>query len=88
MNEQKPVVKDYLTTEKPVAWMNKEHWFPVTDDPEWDEDNWIPLYTKPTRRLTDDEMEQVFQEMWSKDNGFDVYFFAKAIENKLLEINK
>lgn len=51
--------------------MNKEHWFPVTDDPEWDEENWIPLYTRPTRRLTDDEIQNII-DIWSdRKNEYD-----------------
>lgn len=63
-NEHKPVVKYYLTTEKPVAWLHRLNLFTTTDSPEFNEEYWIPLYTKPTRRLTDNEIQNII-DIWS-----------------------
>ena len=31
---------------EPVAWLHKKDWYTTTDSPEFDEENWQPLYAK------------------------------------------
>ena len=81
---------------EPVAWMcptGLEYKQRATDfmynDALYDKKlNWIPLYTHPAKTLTDEEIEEVFQEIIKQPNFMmlgDTQRFARAILRKAQE---
>ena len=71
---------------EPVAWMNKIATSWVTTTPDEFKDEWIPLYTHPVKELTDEEIDNVSDEV---SNLIDTYAgrreFARAILRKAQE---
>ena len=73
--------------QEPVAWMND---IAFSQDKELlgTQSRVVPLYTRPTRRLSDDEIEKIFDNLPNEAVGQSfIHTFSRAIENKLLEIN-
>jgi hypothetical protein len=76
---------------KPVAWMHKEatSWVSTFIHPETEPDEWMPLYTHPTKTLTDFEIKGVLalDECWiGEDSSMpNMIAFARAILKKAQE---
>ena len=72
---------------EPVAWQHKvaESWVTTTKD--GDDDEWIPLYTHPSKDITDEEIIEVWDKMCSivLDNDKNITEFARAILRKAQE---
>jgi len=66
---------------EPVAWQHKvaESWVTTTKD--GDDDEWIPLYTHPSKDITDEEI----WKLWQKHLSDDIPVFARAILRKAQE---
>ena len=71
---------------KPVAWM--------LVDPNWNDfcrysshptKGAIPLYTHPTKELTDEEIDSLIMDVAEKPTDEDLYDFARAILKKARE---
>ena len=69
---------------KPVAWMHKNPKYTISKH--WSQEYNIPLYTHPVKELTDEEIAQVYEELYEM-KLLDKYplEFAKAILRKAQE---
>lgn len=87
-----------MNEQKPVAWLSDNN-LNVTKHADiaesWNQHGGkpIPLYTRPTRRLTDNEICKILLDLEYKEDLFETNIsfgmeIAKAIEDKLMEINK
>jgi len=77
---------------EPVAWMHREatNWVSTFIHPETQTKDWIPLYTHPANRLTEDEIREVADSVchtWKKNGVGELYMedFARAILRKAQE---
>ena len=74
---------------KPVAWMRPDTLECGYDgNVDWEDTGCIPLYTHPVKKLTDEEIEEVFQEIIKQPNFMmlgDTQRFARAILRKAQE---
>ena len=73
---------------EPVAWMHKTipSWVSTFIHPETEPDEWIPLYTHPVKKLTDEEILGVWKENSSSGElYYDLLEFARAILRKAQE---
>ena len=74
---------------EPVAWLykKKDGVQVITDDPDYADGTWTPLYTAPPQRefigLTDDEIDKICEtQVWDARRSY-----ARAIEATLKEKN-
>ena len=81
---------------EPVAWIIDANMTDCDDNfiwntggyPDWQVEDWIPLYTHPAKTLTDEEINQVFDECYPNNADSDVVTlidFARAILRKAQE---
>tara|TARA_R110000772_G_scaffold185008_1_gene296166 strand:- start:342 stop:560 length:219 start_codon:yes stop_codon:yes gene_type:complete len=65
---------------EPVAWMSPDGKFSTTEGKLF----YIPLYTHPVKKLTDEEIRHIQAQCHLKDVGYDGFImrFAKAILRK------
>ena len=76
---------------EPVAWLwkNQDGHQVLTDDPDYADGTWTPLYTAPPKRewvgLTDADKQEAFDETQEASGGF--WEFADYLDAKLKEKN-
>lgn len=78
---------EWKNEQEPVAWRSEGG---MLTEARLQAESWVshggkatPLYTRPIKRLSDEQINQIAYEL-----DFSVIDFARAIENKLMEINK
>jgi hypothetical protein len=77
--------------QEPVAWLwkNIDGHQVLTDDPDYADGTWTPLYTAPPKRewvgLTDADKQEAFDETQEASGGF--WEFADYLDAKLKEKN-
>lgn len=82
--------------QEPVGWwckgetLDESDYYPAADFPDLDTTNCIPLYTRPTKPLSDDEILDLSVKYDCHDlmKETNLVEFARAIEDKLMEKNK
>ena len=75
-----------MRNNEPVAWMHQNPDYPISKHQSLEYN--IPLYTHPAKTLTDEEIEEVFQEIIKQPNFMmlgDTQRFARAILRKAQE---
>lgn len=75
---------------EPVAWMHKTipSWVSTFIHPETEPDEWLPLYTHPSKELTDEEIKseaKYFCHAWHSQNPERLVLFTRAILRKAQE---
>ena len=83
---------------KPVAWIidakmtdcDDNFIWNTGDYPDWQVEDWIPLYTHPVKELTDEEIMEVYMSIWNQPMEMEDIekadiTFARAILRKAQE---
>lgn len=75
-------------TDKPYAWINAADEYKIIFDenfPNAYPNAWIPLYTHPAKKLTNEEIDSLIADVAEKPTDEDLYDFAMAILKKAQE---
>ena len=78
---------------EPVAWIIDAKMTDCDDNfiwntgnyPDWQVKHWIPLYTHPAKELTDEEIYEVWHDLYERWEEEDTLKFARAILRKAQE---
>jgi hypothetical protein len=74
--------------DQPYAWINVNDEYKIIFDDEFPiayPNAWMPLYTHPTKELTNEEISDIRDQFFAPD-GCNIYTFAKALLKKASEI--